>query len=372
MNNLTLPISNVHTLSLPSSYVSTKSAIEDILFLGSHTSLVATEFFADVDLSTVVNITTIERVLQTLNFRVANGYSAPKAIICELDFWKKHQKSISKSLCQHVLFQNIPFILLSPGEEIDKVAALKAGVDDCYLYPFNMVHVYNRINFLNWFKGAVATYKNQARSFEVKIPVWKRTIDIMIAAMALLLLSPLLILVAIGIKLESPGPIIYRSKRVGTGYQIFDFLKFRSMRVDADAMLKELKHLNQYSDDGKPTFIKIANDPRITSIGRFIRNTSIDELPQLFNVLKGDMSIVGNRPLPIYEAEQLTKDVWAKRFLAPAGITGLWQVTKRGNKNMSTIERLTLDNTYAEKSSFWFDLSIILRTIPAMWQQENV
>ena len=120
------------------------------------------------------------------------------------------------------------------------------------------------------------------------------------------------------------------------------------------------------------TFIKIKDDPRVTRVGKIIRNTSIDELPQLINVLKGDMSIVGNRPLPLYEAELLTSDRWAERFNAPAGITGLWQVEKRGSSEMSEEERKDLDNKYASKRSFVFDIKLILRTIPALFQTENV
>ena len=120
------------------------------------------------------------------------------------------------------------------------------------------------------------------------------------------------------------------------------------------------------------TFVKFKNDPRVTKVGAFIRNTSIDELPQLINVLKGDMSIVGNRPLPLYEAEQLTSDDWGERFLAPAGITGLWQVEKRGKGEMSEEERKSLDNKYAKDFSFWNDIKLILKTIPALFQKENV
>jgi lipopolysaccharide/colanic/teichoic acid biosynthesis glycosyltransferase len=120
------------------------------------------------------------------------------------------------------------------------------------------------------------------------------------------------------------------------------------------------------------------NDPRITKVGKIIRNTSIDELPQLINVIKGDMSIVGNRPLPVYEAEQLTLGLISKRFLAPAGITGLWQVELRGNGGvMSEDERKRLDNLYAENFvngnySFWYDMKLILRTVPALFQKDTV
>lgn len=244
-------------------------------------------------------------------------------------------------------------------------------------------------------------------------PFFKRSFDILFASLALLCLSPLFLLIAVLIRLESKGPVFYYSLRVGTGYNIFKFYKFRSMFTGADAKLKELSHLNQYKSetdnngssvlvqempeeadspllymDGKSiteeqyailkkekeagTFIKIKDDPRITKIGKFIRNTSIDELPQLWNVLKGDMSIVGNRPLPLYEAEKITTDRFAMRFLAPAGITGLWQVTKRGKGDMSEEERMELDNDYAKNYSLGRDIVIIARTVPALLQSENV
>src|SRR5690606_27713781 len=162
---------------------------------------------------------------------------------------------------------------------------------------------------------------------------------------------------------DSKGPVIYKSKRAGTGYRIFDFYKFRSMRIDADKELANLSALNQYGGDGNAAFVKIRCDPRITKFGSFLRNTSIDEIPQLFNVLRGDMSLVGNRPLPLYEAQMLTSDEWAMRFLGPAGITGLWQVCKRGKSEMSDEERRQLDNHYVKSHSFLMDLKIILKTI---------
>ena len=240
----------------------------------------------------------------------------------------------------------------------------------------------------------------------------KRILDITISFLVLLMISPVLLATVIAMKLESKGPVFYISKRVGQGYRIFDLYKFRTMFTDADKKLDDLKHLNQYSDglnvedtvcpyctedsacspllfhDGEEicenlyirrkklenqgTFVKIVNDPRITKVGKFLRNTSIDELPQLINVLKGDMSLVGNRPLPLYEAEQLTKDEASLRFAAPAGLTGLWQVTQRGKGEVTPEERIQLDNDYAKSYSVLFDLKIMLMTIPALFQNENV
>ena len=252
-----------------------------------------------------------------------------------------------------------------------------------------------------------------------RLPLWKRAFDIVFSGMALLCLSPLLILTALAISLESKGPIIYKSKRVGSNYLIFDFLKFRSMYTDADKHLKDFNTLNQYqqeeeqeediwgeeqeteeiqkvdeeeilliSDDfviseedyihkkskeKSNAFVKLENDPRITKVGRFIRKYSIDELPQLINILKGDMSIVGNRPLPLYEAELLTSDEHIDRFMGPAGLTGLWQVEKRGEAGkLSAEERKQLDIKYAKTFSFWLDIKIILKTVTAFIQKENV
>ena len=146
------------------------------------------------------------------------------------------------------------------------------------------------------------------------------------------------------------------------------------MIPDADKLVDELAELNMYDNENKEmsAFFKVKNDPRVTKIGAFLRNTSLDELPQLFNVLIGDMSIVGNRPLPLYEAAVLTTDQWAERFMAPAGITGLWQVTKRGNAEMSTEERILLDIDYARNHSLKGDFMIILKTPTALFQKSNV
>ena len=140
-----------------------------------------------------------------------------------------------------------------------------------------------------------------------------------------------------------------------------------------DYTISEDKYLENRHQMQENSFIKYKNDPRIIKIGKFIRKYSIDELPQLINILKGDMSFVGNRPLPLYEAELLTTDNYVDRFIAPAGLTGLWQVEKRGGSAiMSAEERKQLDIYYAQHCSFWFDMKIIFRTFFSFVQKENV
>ncbi|WP_294555442.1 sugar transferase [uncultured Bacteroides sp.] len=297
---------------------------------------------------------------------------------------------------------------------------LKAGINNTVKYETTHEALTDLSTFLKRRKEQkIKALQLKAQNINAfKLPLWKRTFDIFFSGMAILCLSPLLILTALAIRIESKGPIIYKSKRVGSNYQIFDFLKFRSMYTDADKHLKDFNALNQYqeeeqdiwgeeeeqeaelnenadeeeilliSDDFVITeedyihkkskeksnaFVKLENDPRITKIGRFIRKYSIDELPQLINILKGDMSIVGNRPLPLYEAELLTSDEHIDRFMGPAGLTGLWQVEKRGEAGkLSAEERKQLDITYAKTFSFWLDIKIILKTVTAFIQKENV
>jgi lipopolysaccharide/colanic/teichoic acid biosynthesis glycosyltransferase len=208
---------------------------------------------------------------------------------------------------------------------------------------------------------------------EAKRCMYKRMFDITVSSLLLLLALPLFLLIAIAIRLESRGPIFYNARRAGRGFRIFKFYKFRTMVVNADKKIEQLAHLNQYGEAAKGAqFFKIANDPRITRVGRFLRNTSLDELPQLFNVLKGDMSLVGNRPLPLYEAATLTTNDFVERFMAPAGITGLWQIKKRGKSDMSVEERINLDISYARKSTLLYDLWIMAQTPGALIQKTDV
>lgn len=248
----------------------------------------------------------------------------------------------------------------------------------------------------------------KTRFHEFRLPLWKRAFDILVSMTALIVLSPLFLIVALAIKIESRGPIFYSSKRVGSQYRIFNFYKFRSMIPGADCRINELaKELNQYNSESvkqsnldpvshstilirdenqiseaqyiqnqrakaEGAFIKLQADPRVTKVGRFIRKYSIDELPQLWNILKGDMSVVGNRPLPLYEAEKLTSDEYIERFMAPAGLTGLWQVERRGQYTMSPAERKMLDIEYSRGFCLSMDLKIIFKTFTAFIQKENV
>ncbi len=312
--------------------------------------------------------------------------------------------------------KNIPVVLIT--ETITRgliQEAWEKKIDDIFPKDFSSGDLVERLSYFQKKNEFKANYLTEHTNFNVKIPLWKRAFDVLSTGTALLMISPVLAVVAILIKLDSKGPVIYKSKRVGAGYKIFEIYKFRSMRTDADQLIKQMDSLNMYSKnteapkveglcdmcragagvcqqklylDGKEfcekqynmekeakvAFMKFQNDPRITKLGHFLRNSSIDELPQLFNIFLGDMSLVGNRPLPLYEAEKLTTDAYIQRFAGPAGLTGLWQVTKRGKgkKDMTEEERIQLDIEYARNFSLKMDMSIILKTFPALFQSENV
>ena len=187
----------------------------------------------------------------------------------------------------------------------------------------------------------------------------KRTFDLVIAILLLLVLSPVLLAIAVAIKLSSRGPVIYRSIRPGIGGKPFQCLKFRTMREHADELQDELEPFNELSG----ALFKIRDDPRLTPVGRVLRRFSFDELPQLVNVVGGEMSLVGPRPLPMRDFERLEE--WhKKRYLVLPGITGLWQVSGRAELDFDDLVRL--DFLYLEHWSIFLDLSILLKTIPAV------
>jgi len=187
----------------------------------------------------------------------------------------------------------------------------------------------------------------------------KRILDITLAGVGLVALSPLLVVVAALVKATSRGPVLFHQTRAGRGGKPFILLKFRSMREDAELRRRELAHLNEM--DG-PIF-KMRHDPRITRLGRFLRRSSLDELPQLFNVLRGDMSLVGPRPLPLDEAEHLPPEYQPRHGVRP-GLTGLWQVS--GRNSLPYERMMQLDLHYVAHRSLGLDLRILLATIPAI------
>jgi lipopolysaccharide/colanic/teichoic acid biosynthesis glycosyltransferase len=339
----------------------------------------------------------------------------------------------------HKKCKNLYIILLTHQLTLDdRKMYQKCGINDTIDANASITEMNKKIQFISDRESMLFDEApSKHRILRFKIPLWKRLFDIVFSLLAIIILSPVFLLTAIAIRLESKGPIIFKSKRVGTNYTIFNFLKFRSMYADAEQRLKEVAKEagNQYaekseekkeedrqavitaplgdeaemmmmdmgmesdmmiSDDevmlvgddyvvsetdfnkekeeeNNNAFVKIENDPRITKVGRFIRKYSIDELPQLFNILRGDMSIVGNRPLPLYEAEKLTVDSSIDRFMAPAGLTGLWQVEERGKGGlMSAEERKQLDITYGQTYNFMLDMKIIFRTLTAFIQKDNV
>ena len=355
----------------------------------------------------------------------------PDAVLSEMAISGGEGFEMHQWLRDRPEYDRMAFILVDYEFKEDMFKkAFTSRVDDFFVIPMPPAEkMIGRIRFLVEFRNKyslVPFINNDLQDVKYAMPLSKRMFDLLVAISALIVLSPILLLIVLAIRLESKGKVYYISKRVGR--EPFDFYKLRSMKVGADKELNKLaKDKNQYVtasvqseiDFSKPcpicaklteekscspilhigphkicdywyntqkrevaktksAFIKIVDDPRITKVGKFIRNTSIDELPQLINVIKGDMSIVGNRPLPVYEAELLTRGLLSKRFLAPAGITGLWQVELRGKGGvMSEDERMRLDNEYADhfvgnNYSFWYDLKLILRTVPALFQKDTV
>ncbi len=413
--------------------------------------------------------------LQAADIYLSNGH-LPDAILCEQFISGGTGIEFHYKLRKNTAFSGVAFILLTHEfrEDLFK-SAFKNRIDDFYVLPLPPIeNIISRVQFL---RDSHRKYPISGPVFipddKFKMPRSKRIFDLVVACTALLLLSPILLIVISAISIESKGKVYYASKRVGR--KPFDFYKLRSMRTGSDVELEKLaKEQNQYAAapkkpavdfslpcprcaslpagekcswmimiEGnhiceywytqqttpvpvkskidftipcprcanlpqgekcspvmhiqgyeiceywyleqkheiaktKSVFNKIPNDPRVTKVGKFIRKTSIDELPQLINVIKNDMSIVGNRPLPGYEAELLTMGEMAKRFQAPAGITGLWQVELRGKRGVMTDdERKSYDNEYADhfagdKYRFSYDLWLILRTVPALFQKEAV
>ena len=393
-----------------------------ILYIGD-----APKDFQDIARSENIILNAVNNGIEAL--KILKTGDATDVIICEQDLPGNSGLFFYETMTSEHNIKKVPFILLSKSYNAKLFKdAFNKGVSDYFVSSStDKRQIIERAQSLYKRQGLGTAASSSAESDpSFTLPWSKRLFDIVFASLVLIGIAPLMLLTILAIRLESKGKVYYISKRVGR--KTFDFYKLRSMRTGSDDMIKHLaKKNNQYNQDKEEqtisfssscpkcrqldeghycspvlyinekeicdywyshqkkeiatknsTFIKIVDDPRITKVGKFIRNTSIDELPQLINVLKGDMSIVGNRPLPIYEAELLTKDTISKRFLAPAGITGLWQVELRGRGgNMSEEERIRLDNQYADnftgnRYSFWYDMKLILRTFPGLIQKSTV
>ena len=306
-------------------------------------------------------------------------------------------------------FPKLPFFVVcnGPNGNITKLA-LRAGVVDVFMLPMKVDKVQIRLNFVvnNWIE--LTKDRRVLTHAPYKIPNETRVFDLLFSTFLLILLSPIILLISILIKLDSKGSVFTHSLRVGSNYHIFKMFNFRTMHLNPDNRLNvdsaENNAVSKYNSmegglcqECRETGVKckfpiyadkvilcekkFVNGEKINSnniteghvsnigltrIGRFLRKTKLNQLPELWNVHKGEMSIVGNLPLPLSEAEKLTTDKYVLRFMAPAGITGLWQIEKRKKNYINQPGRLVLDIRYARTQNFQNDMLLLAKTIPAL------
>jgi lipopolysaccharide/colanic/teichoic acid biosynthesis glycosyltransferase len=332
-----------------------------IIHLGSDPEYTSPIKFNDY----IVEINSFDNVFSAIQWISSNGL--PDAMVCEkllpagngfdfYDFWIEvfDQKKL------------IPYILLiddvkpsfNPDNQYKRIEIAALNPDHPELLIQKILQLQQGINDK---KGNTTTSPNVLSGYQISF--LKRLADLLLGIFGLIITAPFMVIIMLAILFESKGRAIYASKRVGTGYHVFNFYKFRSTYLYPDSKVKELSQHNP--------------NPKITKVGQLIRKFSLDELPQVINLIKGDISLVGNRPLAMFEAEMLTTSDWKNRMHAPAGVTGLWKIEPRRNwKRLSTEERQKLDNRYDEivKKSFscLTDFSIILRTIPVILRRRNV
>jgi exopolysaccharide biosynthesis polyprenyl glycosylphosphotransferase len=259
------------------------------------------------------------------------------------------QQAETVVVCEHLNDQEITSV---------REASLAAGCQ--LLYPARAVKIAGVRPALVWHQDQ-PFFELGAPVLKASAVIWKRIVDVIGAILGLVLLSPVFLLIAAAIRLDSPGPVFFTQDRAGLGGRRFRMLKFRTMRVGADAEKHALSHLNHTGDS---RLFKIPEDPRVTRLGALLRRWSLDELPQCWNVLWGDMSLIG--PRPFFEADFATyQDHHFRRLDAKPGITGLWQVS--GRSSVVDFEDVVyLDRQYIEQWSFWLDVSIMFRTLPAV------
>jgi len=349
-----------------------KQNLKLLLVLSATTAEKEEALFPEFDAVTAAGINEAKQIIHLNNDQFFD------TIICDSELSKKDILDFIGFLSSRKLNDYVPLLSFvfrgQPGYKLKSNHI--AGIDDVISSHTAANELAEKIEILKkykFFRDKLPYHIESVKSTQADYQyISKRALDIILSSLLIILLSPLILLIAILIKLESRGPVFYKSLRAGKWYRVFTFFKFRTMVVNADNMVAELQYMNEYKDYQTSFFFKMKDDPRVTRVGKILRKTSLDELPQLINVLKGDMSLVGNRPLPLYEAQTITIDKCAKRFFAPAGITGLWQVKGRSNDNLTVQERINMDIDYADHSSFLYDLKILLKTPKELIQKNNV
>jgi len=337
------------------------------MYIGQFTEnfdLISAEFFNGISVPTMTES-------KSLLADMSKSGIAPTAVFIDLSVYVKDIQTFIDFLQKDSKLSAIPVILNIRNLAADQLASFKSKrvVDELIDFKVELASIQHKISFLRKTKESLVDRKSSIKPEYTSNSVYKqnhlvkRALDLMMSFSLLVILLPVFLLIALAVKLETRGPVFYKSYRAGRGYRIFKFYKFRTMKVGAERMINSIAHLNKYNNFGHaPVFFKVDNDPRITRVGQFLRNSGLDELPQLLNVLIGDMSIVGNRPLPLYEASSLTSNEWAERFSAPSGITGLWQVSCRKSESFTCYDRIIMDIEYARHNNVLMDLGIMLKT----------
>ena len=349
----------------------------------------------------------LQKTQQASHKDISTSSQLPEAIICAYRYLDGNAITFIQQLQINRSYRDIPFIVISEDSiSHSKEELLRYGIDDWFLLSDSQENILNRLTFLIAYKHRYIQLKTTQAQFDYTLPRYKRIFDLILSSLALVVFAPLMGLIALLIKLESHGPVLQVSRKVGRAYKIFDFYKFRTTkvlpehtgfgkplskedRIPNTETIKQCLSCALYerpcvfpTHDGREILCGKthhslrkeqipAQKGKTTRLGRWLRRSSLDEIPQLLHVLRGEMSIVGNRPLALDEAEELTRDEWAERFAAPAGITGLWQVKSRFNGELNGLSRKEIDRAYAQKASLWMDIKILFMTIPALFKRTD-
>ena len=271
---------------------------------------------------------------------------------------------ISAILRDHVVEE---VILALPRKMMNDVAMIATACEEEGVQMLIMSDLYDlNASRISLFKlGDVPLLRFEPVAQDIGKLVVKRMFDIVLTMLAMPVIAPVMLLIAVAIKLDDKGPVFFIQERVGYHKRLFPMIKYRTMCVDAEDKLKEIEHLNEASG---PIF-KMENDPRVTRVGKLLRATSLDEIPQLLNVLRGHMSLIGPRPMSMRDVDLFDRGIQRKRFSVKPGITCIWQIS--GRSNLPFEKWLELDLEYIENWSLWLDIKILLLTIPAVLKRDG-